>query len=104
MTFTFSDDFSLEARTLLARRMSFEKLLYLFLLGSTGGLENKGESMGMGVLFNDGDIGGDVDIDEGQEEDGKNCEEVHDKGDNGVDEQVETESFLDLLMGMLLLH
>ena len=57
--------------------------------------------MGMGVLLTEGDNGGDVDIEEGHDEEGKNCEEVHDRGDNGVEEHVDIESFLDLLM---LLH
>ena len=75
--------------------------MYLFLLGSVGGLEKRGESIGMGVLLTEGDNGGEVDIEEGHEDDGKNCEEEHDNGDNGVEEHVDMESFLDLLM---LLH
>ena len=55
----------------------------------------------MGVLLTEGDNGGEVDIEEGHEDDGKNCEEEHDNGDNGVEEHVDMESFLDLLM---LLH
>ena len=67
--------------------------------------------MGIGVLLT-GDIGGEVDMgesdDDPHDDGGKNWDEVSDSGDRGVEEQVETESFLDLdnplLMLLLLLH
>ena len=68
--------------------------------------------MGIGVLLT-GDIGGEVDMgesdDDPHDDGGKNWDEVSDSGDRGVEEQVETESFLDLdnpllLLLMLLLH
>ena len=67
--------------------------------------------MGIGVLLT-GDIGGEVDMgesdDDPHDDGGKNWDEVSDSGDRGVEEQVDTESFLDLdnplLMLLLLLH
>ena len=62
---------------------------------STGGLENNGESTGIGVLGT-GDIGGDDDMgdnDDDGHDDGKN-DEVTDNGDRGVEEHVDMESFL----------
>ena len=75
--------------------------MYLFLLESTGGLEKRGESTGIGV-FGMGEDGGEEDIGESDEDahdDGKN-DEVTDNGDSGVDEHVDSESFL--FLGLLL--
>jgi len=90
-----SHDLSLEVLKLRAFRTSLEKLLYRFLLESTGGFVKRGESTGIGV-FGTGDEGGEEDIGDSDEEahdEGKN-DEVTDNGDNGVDEHVESESFL----------
>ena len=97
LNFTFSIDLARDALLLL--RISREKLLYLFLLVSTGGLENRGESAGIGV-FGLGEIGGEDDMPDNEEDghgedengDGENDEEV---GDNGTEEHVvDIESFL----------
>ena len=73
---------------------------------STGGFVNNGESIGIGV-FDIGDIGGDDDCgereEEGQEE-GKNEDEDIDSGDRGVEEQVDMESFRTRVPVLLLLH
>ena len=61
---------------------------------SIGGLENSGESAGIGVLGM-GDIGGEVDIGDREEEghgDGENGEEEDDMGERGAEEHVESES------------
>ena len=84
--------------------MSLEKLLYRFLLDSPGTLLNSGESIGIGVLGM-GDMGGDVDIGDNDDDwhpddddEGKKDEdEFVDQGERGVEEQVESESFLGLL-------
>ena len=83
--------------------MSLEKLLYRFLLDSPGTLLNSGESIGIGVLGM-GDMGGDVDIGDSdddwhpEDDEGKKDEEEFvDQGERGVEEQVDSESFLGLL-------
>ena len=90
---TFSLDLARDDRRLL--RISLEKLLYLFLLESIGGFERSGESAGMGREGVLGDIGGDDDIgdkeDDGHDE-GKNDEDEDEAGDSGAEEQEETES------------
>ena len=108
---TFSLDLARDDLRLL--RISLEKLLYLFLLVSSGGFERRGESAGTGRDggLGVGDMGGDDDIgdndDDGHDEE-KNEDEDEERGERGAEEQEERESLcmlilagLDLLLSIL---
>ena len=67
---------------------------------SSGGLENSGESAGIGVLGGSGETGGDDDIGDSEDDghgEGENGDEENELGDSGAEEQVvDMESFLGL--------
>ena len=70
---------------------------------SSGGLENSGESAGIGVFGGSGETGGDEDIGDNEDDghgDGENGEEENELGDSGAEEHVvDIESFLGLAGG-----
>ena len=65
---------------------------------SSGGLENSGESAGIGVLGGSGETGGDEDIGDNEADghgEGEKGEEENELGDRGAEEDVvDMESFL----------
>ena len=70
---------------------------------SSGGLDNSGESAGIGVFGGSGETGGDEDIGDNEEEgqgEGEKGDEENELGDSGAEEQVvDMESFLVLVGG-----
>ena len=70
---------------------------------SSGGLENSGESAGIGVFGGSGETGGEEDIGDNEDDghgDGEKGDEENELGDSGAEEQVvDMESFLGLAGG-----
>ena len=70
---------------------------------SSGGLENSGESAGIGVFVGRGETGGDDDIGDNDDDghgEGENGDEENELGESGAEEQlVDMESFLGLWGG-----